>query len=124
MNVQKTLSDLHEAGYKVTVRHGRIQSWQLPLLSQRAPGAEPLMVGAVTHPLHAMRGAGYTPCAKGGKTVVSIFDKADNLVTTGAAFCNPVDPFNKKIGLEIALGRALHKLKGDSLFDAFSLSAN
>jgi len=49
--------------------------------------------------------------AKGGLTVVKVFDPEDNLVITAKAVCNPQDSFNKRIGRDISLGRALKAME-------------
>lgn len=37
------------------------------------------------------------------------------------AHCNPTDQFNRKIGRDIAIGRALTKMTGDTVKHAYSL---
>ena len=46
---------------------------------------------------------------KGGKTVVEI-TTPQGLDTTGEAVCSNEDPYNKKLGVKIAIGRALKNL--------------
>lgn len=62
---------------------------------------------------------GLVPHARGGYTEVLILDKREgDLVARGEARCNPLDTYNKKLGREIALGRALKHLKGLQAMDA------
>lgn len=46
---------------------------------------------------------------RGGATFCSVLDADDHVVARGSAFCNAKDNFNKRIGRDIALGRALKK---------------
>jgi hypothetical protein len=48
--------------------------------------------------------------AKGGVTLASIFDSDGVIVAQALAACSPHDNFNKRIGRDISLGRALKKL--------------
>lgn len=43
---------------------------------------------------------------KGGTTIVEIRDFNQNLVSKGTAKCSPKDNYNKKRGVQIALGKA------------------
>ena len=47
-----------------------------------------------------------SPETKGGKTVVEV-RTPDGKEIKGEAICSPEDNYNKKIGVRIALGRAL-----------------
>ena len=50
--------------------------------------------------------------AKGGTTRVFIVNRKTNeCISTGRAFCSKKDAFNRKLGLAIAVGRALSKLE-------------
>jgi hypothetical protein len=46
----------------------------------------------------------------GGGTIVDIYDEHRNVVATGASECSKTDRFTKKIGYDIAMGRALKEL--------------
>lgn len=46
---------------------------------------------------------------KGGKTVVTLTD-TNNKTVVGESDCSKRDNFNRKVGIELALGRALEKL--------------
>jgi len=58
--------------------------------------------------------------AKGGYTRVDILDENGAIVSTGWAHCHPSDNYNRKLGHEIALGRALkprkHAIAGDATY--------
>lgn len=43
---------------------------------------------------------------KGGNTEVGIYNKQFNLLANGVAKCSKRDNYNRKLGLQIALGRA------------------
>lgn len=47
---------------------------------------------------------------RGGTTHAFVYDAERNLVATGYADCNEKDNYNKKIGRDISLGRALKEL--------------
>lgn len=49
---------------------------------------------------------------KGGTTIASVRDEYGNLVASGRARCAKSDRFVKRIGRDIALGRALEELEG------------
>lgn len=51
-----------------------------------------------------------TPHAKGGQTVARLYDVEGNLVAEGVATCHENDNYNRRIGRDIALGRALKAL--------------
>jgi hypothetical protein len=47
----------------------------------------------------------------GGKTIVEVRDrKTDSLIGTGEATCSKRDNYNKKLGVQIALGRVFSKV--------------
>jgi hypothetical protein len=52
---------------------------------------------------------GLVPLTKGGKTVVQVLDRYDqeHIVAEGKAYCHPGDNYNRRLGVQIALGRAL-----------------
>ena len=58
---------------------------------------------------YSIRREGLVPLTKGGKTVVQILDRYDQeyVVAEGFAWCRPDENYNRRLGLTIALGRAL-----------------
>ena len=58
---------------------------------------------------YSIRRQGLVPNTKGGKTVVQILDRYDQeyIVAEGFAWCRPDENYNRRLGLTIALGRAL-----------------
>lgn len=50
---------------------------------------------------------GLSPATKGGMTVCHVYDPSGEHVLSAWAHCNPKDNFNRKIGRQIALGRAV-----------------
>jgi hypothetical protein len=47
---------------------------------------------------------------KGGSTIALIYDDVNDIeVARGVAECSPGDNFNRRLGREIALGRAIKK---------------
>lgn len=47
---------------------------------------------------------------RGGATIARILDDNGKLVAEGTAVCSPKDNYNKSIGRQISLGRALKNL--------------
>jgi len=47
---------------------------------------------------------------KGGNTVVEVFGGNGQVLATGESKCRPDENYNRRIGREIALGRALKQL--------------
>lgn len=58
----------------------------------------------------ALRSQGLTPAPKGGRTAVFLIDETGQAVASGFARCSPHDHYDKRRGVEIALGRALRSL--------------
>lgn len=52
-----------------------------------------------------------SPLSKGGVTEAIVVDGDGKILATGMASCCPKDSYNKKIGRDIATGRALKKLE-------------
>jgi hypothetical protein len=81
-----TIAQLRKKGYKVQVLHSRPIVYQ-----QRVDGSVRV----------------FAP--KGGVTVINI-TAPDGSVVTGAARCSEKETWNRKMGNQIALGRALNQL--------------
>ena len=81
-----TVKQLRQSGYKVRVLHARRHE-----LVKR--------LGHVSKEL----------CAKGGNTTVEI-TTPDGKNLTGVASCFNCDSYNKRLGVRIAIGRALSQL--------------
>lgn len=52
----------------------------------------------------------------GGATEAAIIDPDGNLVSVGFSACSRRDPFNRKIGRDIATGRALKRIGEDAKY--------
>lgn len=48
---------------------------------------------------------------KGGSTEAFVYNADKQLVAWGQAHCRPDEPYNKRLGRTVALGRALHDLE-------------
>jgi hypothetical protein len=81
-----TISQLRKKGYKVQVLHSRPVAYQ-----QRIDGSVRV----------------FAP--KGGVTVINITTPTGHTVT-GAARCSEKETWNRKMGNQIALGRAINQL--------------
>lgn len=103
----KTLSQLKEEGYEVRVTHLRM-----------APGlGHDTASGLLVQP-HIARKLGLPIDPRGGITITEVREKprtnpdgttfpSPTAWARGFAFVHPKDNFNKKVGVAIALGRAL-----------------
>lgn len=101
MNVQ----ELRKQGYKIRVSHQRfynfggkrqlISNFLVKVQKNFYLGTEPLKLNDAL--------------SKGGRTTVWITDQ-QGVSVTAIADCSKKDHYNKKVGLSIALGRALKEL--------------
>jgi len=91
------LAALKEAGYKVTVSHQRRRQ----------------SVTAGTNPAGFLEWVSQI-MPTGGTTLVEISwpDKPEEILARGGAYCCDRDNYNRKLGLTIAIGRALKDLGG------------
>ena len=85
----KTIKELREDGLFVKVRHNRNKT-NIPKIDGYCGWHEIPIIKS-----------------KGGFTEVSIFDKNDNLIGEGKSICSNKDNYDKKMGIRIALGRAM-----------------
>lgn len=76
-------------GYTAKVKHIRLQ--EILPRQFRLDGPPPRVVTA----------------PRGGCTVITVLDAEKNAVALGAAFCNPKENYNKRMGRRIAFGRAI-----------------
>jgi hypothetical protein len=85
-----TIEQLRHSGYKVKVLHNRLYNgvyiWQNRVKQIDGP---------------------IDPDAKGGSTMV-IIDSPDGQHFEGVAICSKKENYNKRMGVKIALGRALY----------------
>lgn len=125
MHVKEKIERLAKEGFTVDVRHGRLGRLH-PALLERASGEEPPMLNVETWTVQELRERfGWAPHPRGGRTEVSITNtETGEQVAFHIALCNPIDNYNKKLGVQIALGRALAQPQKPSLFEAFRLSSN
>lgn len=83
-----TIQSLRQAGFKVRVLHTR----NTQATQQLGFGSRNILSG------------------KGGSTKIEITTPDEQTTVVGIAQCSDKDSFNRKLGNEIALGRALAKL--------------
>jgi hypothetical protein len=57
-----------------------------------------------------LRAANVSPAPRGGCTYAELYDADDRLLAAATAVCSDQDQFNRRIGRDIALGRALKNL--------------
>lgn len=101
----KTVAELRQEGFKVFVKHSRYY-----LETRRFLFEKTLIYGPLSKSEKEASGFGSENLfAKGGKTEVEIY-KNGVLLGEGHAVCSLSDNFNRKIGLQIALGRAQEDL--------------
>lgn len=89
-NHRDTVRNLRQSGFKVRVSHYRyVEGWPDYLLSKEI----------------REEGMGNFALSKGGKTSIEL--TKDGIDAKGEAICSPKDNYNRKLGVKIALGRAL-----------------
>lgn len=81
-----SIANLRRSGYKVRVLHSRLKTYT-----------------------KKMDGESFEYSAKGGNTTIEI-TTPEGLNIIGTAQCSMVDNWNRKIGNQIALGRAISQL--------------
>lgn len=120
MNNTETLQELRRQGYKVFISHKRPLK-VVNLVSPRNTLTGYSDVGFFTR--HQMNNFildkfgvpidnfGDYIYEKGGLTKVTICDQNGNTVVEGYADCSMKDNYSRKLGLHIALSRALKELK-------------
>jgi hypothetical protein len=112
--MNKQIQQLEEEGFEVEVSHLRATSEFLDWYKRqpRQPGFPypwRNMLGTAGN----LRREGLVPSGRGGITCVQIIQTVKDtqiLLVEGFAYCNPNENFDKKLGTQIALGRALAKL--------------
>lgn len=93
-----TVAELRKQGYKIQVHHWRYDTWDK---------------GAM-YPSCMYRETHEHPVEKGGLTEITVTTPTGE-TGFGVAECSRKDRFNRKIGVAIALGRAMKNLANDSL---------
>lgn len=92
-----TVEELRKSGYKIRITHFR----------------NLFNYSYVGYPKD-YNAKGNDICPRGGETVVQLTTPEGKDIAT-TALCNLADNYNKKIGVAIALGRALKKLKNPQI---------
>ena len=88
MTGAKQLAVLKEAGYRVAVGHLR--------RFEKLPEGEVRII----------------PTGGATRVRISCPDNPETIIATGIAYCSNRDNYNRKLGLTIAIGRALKQLEG------------
>ncbi len=103
MTVQKLQSLL---GLKVKVRHNRwfSKTW----------GDRDQHTILFTGSRHDYKSSKLIPEGRGGTTVVTIHEPDGTFLARGEAKCSRLDNFNRKMGTQIALGRAWAEINGEA----------
>lgn len=104
-----TVQQYRDLGFKVRVTHRRSAFLDINGLytNELATRYEIEQHGANEN-THGKYSASVLPC--GGKTTVEL-TTPEGITTTGVAKCSDKDPYNRKVGLMIALGRAEKQLE-------------
>lgn len=105
-----TVSDLRGSNYKVRVQHKRAYYGSDEILTRGQ--FEQVKAGLISMPNGTYLGDIYSEAVSpnGGETVVQI-TTPDGTELEGIAKCSTKDPYNRRKGLQIALGRALSGTK-------------
>lgn len=98
-----TIARLNEEGWHVKVRHLRVAERKAWHTYNRVVGL---------HPAYHIRswGAPYRISGRGGKTIVDI--ESPGYRFSAEAVCSGADQFCKRVGVGIALGRAMAAMNG------------
>ena len=102
LHSNRKIKELETEGYVVEVQHFR-------RLYGPAGEMEPFTYVELSDPLEIREALsdGWKLHPSFGATLVDIFDADGNCLAVGTSRCNGTDQFNKTIGRDIALGRAL-----------------
>lgn len=110
MNISKvTVEQLRNQGLKVYVRHGRYYDVNNHL------------VGPFTRMQAEQSHMDRTIFPRGGVTDVEIYSPEGELLTAGHAVCSLNDQYSKRLGRQIAMGRALSQLPLHSAEDIMEI---
>lgn len=106
-----TVQKLREMGYKVRVTHKRVYShiYDLHNNERRLDLGSRRKFPRFTRTLANQIGLSNIHC-RGGETIVEV-TTPDNVDAFGVSLCSLKDHYNKKLGVEIALGRAVKALE-------------
>lgn len=99
MNAVQKVAELREQGYDVYISHAR------PVYGSNGSG-----IPEAVYTKRQAKELGKQLRPNGGVTTVSIRKGDDSPVWQGTSLCSTRDNFNRRLGLEIALGRALKKM--------------
>ena len=103
-NSRITVKNLRQGGFKVRVGHHRWTNFQVGLRAMNFKtikvDGEPILDSTLDK---SQRAFGISP--KGGKTTIEL--TKDGIDAKGEAICCLEDNYNRKLGVKIALGRAL-----------------
>lgn len=89
-HLSRLYAEAESRGLRVKAQHLRNADGEFPLLT-----------------IFQCRRFDLTPQPKGGATSVFLYDKEKNIVASAMALCSQLDHYDKRRGVEIALGRAL-----------------
>ena len=97
---QKQIEAWRNEGFQVRVRHHRvyrhlIDGWKVPLSAKDVVDNADVKHGRLVM------------MPRGGFTEVTVWDEDGNFLTLGDSRCSDADNFCKRLGLTIAVGRAL-----------------
>lgn len=101
---QPTIKELRQKGYKVRVTRARIEN---SVLNKKTPQEIRENYNFYLQLENTIEGSYRSP--KGGQTLIQL-RTPDGREVSGSSLCSPTDQFNRKLGNEIALKRALEKI--------------
>src|SRR3954463_13588029 len=103
-NVLKT-----DDGYDIRIDHFRLSEAKMHFAKGLDPYDWLSIALSSCESVTALRTAGETIAPCGGFTVAQVFD-GEKMLAEAVAVCSPQDNFSRKIGRDIATGRALKRL--------------
>lgn len=111
MKAHLKIAQLREAGLLVKVSHLRVPStWVRPEGRGELWRDDPRMGDVPMLTVRELREMKMEPSVYGGLTSVAILDAEGQMLAAADAPCSLLDRFSRRLGLTIALGRALKQM--------------
>lgn len=112
MNLKEQIEELNKKGYKVEIEHRRFNNPRYIFIKKalQFPNTEYREIVKLDLAQPQKLPKDEIPVPKGGLTIARIID-GENLLVEGQALCHINDNFCRKIGANIALGRANKELQ-------------
>ena len=117
---QTTVSELTERGYRVFTKHRRVyvedtqnlEFFMEHMCERKGNKLDLEEYEKILLSFSEAEDFGFSrPSPRGGSTEVEVYDEDGNLLGKGSSVCSPCENFSRKLGRQIALGRALKDME-------------